>query len=133
MPDIPKIFGQRSRTSVGGSSHKRDKTRSYQRLCADILTSEPLCRYCRARGHITAAAIVDHIVALSIGGSNSRDNLAPACRDCNAAKAVDEQRFLGRGYDPSDIERDPALGQWLKLARPVKSDLMAGKMSNEDK
>lgn len=41
-----------------------------------------LCAYCE----FATASEVDHIIPWSRGGSDEPDNLAPACRDCNAAK-----------------------------------------------
>jgi len=117
MPDLPRILGQRSRKRSSGSATLRDHSRAYRRLCASILDSEPLCRYCRAEGRISPATLIDHIVALSLGGSNDRFNLAPACVDCNAAKAAVEQRFVVRGYDVRDVRREPELAGWVKKAQ----------------
>jgi 5-methylcytosine-specific restriction endonuclease McrA len=41
-----------------------------------------LCAYCRLRPGVTK----DHIVPLSRGGSDWIENIAPACRSCNARK-----------------------------------------------
>lgn len=66
------------------------------------------------------ATVVDHILALSLGGDNQRPNLAPACHACNAAKAKLEQRFLARGYAPCDVVRDPELAEWIRRGRTVR-------------
>lgn len=42
------------------------------------------CAYCGA----TAVLVRDHIIPLARGGSNAIDNIAPACRSCNARKAA---------------------------------------------
>ena len=68
-----------------------------------------------------AATVVDHIVSLSLGGSNDRANLASSCTGCNAAKAADEVRYLARGYDLSDVTRDPVLAEWIRQARTAHS------------
>lgn len=39
------------------------------------------CAYCGV-----PATEVDHVIALANGGPNTRANLAPACRPCNARK-----------------------------------------------
>jgi len=118
MPDLPRILGQRrGKQSIGGSATLRDHSRAYRRLCASILDAEPLCRYCRAEGRISPAKLIDHVFALSLGGSNDRSNLAPACVDCNAAKAVAEQRFVARGYDVRDVMFEPELAGWVKKAQ----------------
>ncbi|WP_097063743.1 HNH endonuclease [Sphingomonas guangdongensis] len=81
------------------------------------MDADPLCRYCRAEGRITPATVLDHVLALSLGGTNEPANLAPACRDCNARKGVDEQRYLQRGYDLAVVGQDAALREWMRKAR----------------
>jgi 5-methylcytosine-specific restriction endonuclease McrA len=124
VPDRPPTFGRKRATKAkaGGSATLRDTSAAYQRLRLGMLDTEPLCRYCRAQGRITAASIVDHIVALSLGGSNDPANLAPACKSCNDAKAQDERRYLARGYDLASVRFDPALAVWFRLAcTPIKT------------
>jgi len=65
---------------------------------------------------VTPATVLDHIVALSLGGTNDLTNLAPACHGCNAEKAKAEQRFLARCLDPRDIMADVELGRWITCA-----------------
>lgn len=93
----------------------RDQSAAYRRQRITILDGEPLCRYCRARGHVTAATIVDHVIALCLGGSNDPANLAPACRACNDAKAVIEARCVARGYDLASVRHDPELSDWITV------------------
>lgn len=45
-----------------------------------VLLKDP-CAYCGG-----PAMEIDHIVPISDGGTSQIDNLAPACRSCNAAK-----------------------------------------------
>lgn len=78
MPNRPKQFASspnRKRSRIGGTTHLRDRSAAYERLRQRILSDEPLCRYCRAEGRVEAAMVVDHIVALSLGGDNAPDNL----------------------------------------------------------
>ncbi|WP_201780617.1 HNH endonuclease [Sphingomonas sp. Leaf257] len=118
MPCHPKQFGKSVRTNRrGGSTHLRDQSASYRRQRLAIFSAEPLCRYCLARGRVTPATILDHIVALALGGTNDIANLAPACRACNDAKAVIEARYAMRGHDITSISLDPQLGEWLRRAR----------------
>jgi len=84
-----------------------------------VLDAEPLCRYCRNQGLITPATVVDHILALALGGGNDPANLAPACQPCNAAKAKAEARFLQRGYDSRMVHFDLDLAPWFKRAAPL--------------
>lgn len=45
------------------------------------------CRYC---GGVAPDAVltVDHVLPVSLGGSDKPDNLVAACKDCNAGKAA---------------------------------------------
>lgn len=65
--------------------------------------------------------MVDHIVALSLGGTDDPANLAPSCTSCNNAKATVEKRFIARGYDHADVMRDPDLGEWIVRGRELKA------------
>lgn len=42
------------------------------------------CRYCRSNAN---ELTVDHVVPVSLGGSDKPENLVAACRDCNAGKS----------------------------------------------
>lgn len=44
------------------------------------------CRYCGATAPETKLTI-DHVIPVSLGGSDSSSNLVAACRDCNAGKS----------------------------------------------
>lgn len=66
------------------------------------------CAYC---GSVEAALQKDCVQALSRGGRYTLDNIAPACRSCNASKCndevtswmrrkkLDERKFLLRHYE----------------------------------
>lgn len=123
MPNTPPTFGRkRPPQRHGGSATLRDHSRAYRRQRGSLFDQEPLCRYCRAEGRITAAVVLDHIVALSLGGNNDVANLAPACQDCNAEKARAEQCFIARDLDPRDIMADPELAGWIKCGRSSPDD-----------
>jgi 5-methylcytosine-specific restriction protein A len=57
---------------------------------AQVLSEEPLCRLCQAKGLVTASTIADHIVPLSQGGSNDRGNFQGLCDPCSDAKTAAE-------------------------------------------
>lgn len=44
-----------------------------------------LCAYCLKRV-VRANFNVDHVIAISAGGSNKRNNLVGSCKKCNAKK-----------------------------------------------
>ncbi|KQO06916.1 HNH endonuclease [Sphingomonas sp. Leaf242] len=119
MANKPTTFSSRTKTITsrnGGSAHLRDRSAAFRRVCERLLTVDPLCRYCRSQGRITAATVTDHIIALALGGTNDTSNLAPACRDCNDRKSTDEKRFIAKRYDLVDVMRDRALAVWIAHA-----------------
>ncbi len=50
-----------------------------------LLRDDYLCQYCGVRGD-SATMTVDHVVAKSVGGPSSWDNLVAACTHCNNRK-----------------------------------------------
>lgn len=48
-----------------------------------VLRQQPLCALCLAAGKTVAAAVVDHKVPLSDGGTNDSSNLQPLCKRCH--------------------------------------------------
>lgn len=107
-------------TDVGYRLERREHTRSrkhgVQKLTADDIGTilegtDGLCLYCD-RPHAT----LDHIVAVSRGGSTRRSNLGPACVSCNSRKRdMDVHDFI----DKYDIPLTRRLEQALDLAASV--------------
>lgn len=67
------------------------------------------CEYCHSPEWVCAARFtLDHIVPRSLGGSDTSDNLALACRRCN------ERRYnFTTGTDPSN-------GEEVRLFHPIE-------------
>lgn len=107
-------------TDAGYRLERREHTRSrkhgVQKLTADDIGTilegtDGLCLYCD-RPHAT----LDHIVAVSRGGSTRRSNLGPACVSCNSRKRdMDVHDFI----DKYDIPLTRRLEQALDLAVSV--------------
>ncbi|MDT3680298.1 MAG: HNH endonuclease signature motif containing protein [Burkholderiaceae bacterium] len=70
------------------SRHARGYGRRWELLRVQILSTEPLCRPCSAKGRVTAATAVDHIVPKAKGGRDDPSNLQPICDSCHAAKSA---------------------------------------------
>ena len=64
--------------------------KGWHKIRARILSLEPLCRRCRAKGRATAATEVDHIIPRAQGGSCWDDNLQSLCEPCHTAKTATE-------------------------------------------
>ncbi len=72
---------------------KRVRGRALQALRSRLLRENPLCVMCKAAGRITPATELDHVIALSNGGSNDEDNMQGLCSACHEIKTLND---LGR-------------------------------------
>ena len=86
----PKPVRKQSNWNRRASRQSRGYGREHERIRAELLQEEPLCRECAKVGRVTAATIADHIVPLSQGGSGERSNYAPICRPCHLLKVARE-------------------------------------------
>jgi 5-methylcytosine-specific restriction protein A len=64
--------------------------RALQALRAKVLSDNPLCVSCEKLGVTALADEVDHILALTNGGSNDIDNLQGLCFSCHVAKTRED-------------------------------------------
>jgi 5-methylcytosine-specific restriction endonuclease McrA len=72
------------------------------------------CEYCRTSARLVGMPLViDHIIPVSAGGSNQRDNLAASCYRCNEFKGARVQ-----AVDPETNELvtlfNPRLQRWTE-------------------
>ena len=88
-----------------GSSSARGYDVHWQRIRAQFLNRHPLCgdaidadvanrdgaSRCRIEGRVTPAAVVDHIVPLSAGGTNEHRNLRALCKRDHDARTMRDQ------------------------------------------
>jgi 5-methylcytosine-specific restriction protein A len=66
------------------------------------LANAPLCKACSDAGRVRAARVIDHIVPLCKGGSDTDDNTQPLCAECHDDKTrVDMGYKLRARYDAS--------------------------------
>lgn len=55
-----------------------------------VLSANPLCVHCEAKGRTRKAEHVDHIVPLHQGGTDSLPNLQGLCIPCHEAKTAQD-------------------------------------------
>lgn len=89
------------------SRHARGYGRAWEKLREYILSAEPLCRLCAAKGRVTLAEEVDHIRPKADGGGDEIENLQPICRACHRAKGLADRgaaprKTIGRDGWPTD-------------------------------
>lgn len=80
-----------------GSMIKRITGRRLQRIRKQVFGEQPICVACKAKGRVTVATQVDHIVALVNGGEDDHDNRQALCEECHEAKT---RRDLGQRERP---------------------------------
>lgn len=67
------------------------------------------CEYCRTSSRVTGIPLViDHIIPISAGGGNERENLAAACYRCNEFKGAKTHG------------NDPVTGEIVSLFNPYR-------------
>lgn len=54
------------------------------------LAAEPLCRDCKAEGVWRAADVIDHIVPLAHGGTDTDDNCRPLCHPHHRIRTAEQ-------------------------------------------
>jgi 5-methylcytosine-specific restriction protein A len=69
---------------------ERIRGRQLQRIRAEHLRREPLCRRCMQRGYVTIGVHVDHIVALINGGTETPENRQTLCKPCHDEKTNED-------------------------------------------
>ena len=82
----------------------------WQQARVHFLRAHPLCRMCEARGKLTAASVVDHVIPHK--GDVSRfwdeDNWQALCKPCHdAGKQSQDRTGRIRGCDANGYPLDP--------------------------
>lgn len=67
---------------VDDKRYIRTRGRKWLRLRHVVLVEEPVCRICDRRPSVE----VDHIIPVSKGGTDERDNLQGVCTECHEDK-----------------------------------------------
>lgn len=91
----------------GKSRQARGYGREWEKLRADVLATEPLCRPCRESGFTTIATEVDHILSKAKGGTDDRSNLRPICTPCHRAKTIEDRGGKAKPKVAYDVDGWP--------------------------
>jgi 5-methylcytosine-specific restriction protein A len=75
------------------SAARRGYDANWRKIRLAHLRREPTCRFCAARGLVSAATDVDHVVALADGGTHADSNLRSLCHSCHSARTARDQAF----------------------------------------
>lgn len=82
---------------------------AWQKLRAQVLEGEPLCRHCAARGLTEPATDVDH---MNGADDNRLESLQPLCHSCHSTKtAADQGKQVRTGHGVDGL---PLSGDWAK-------------------
>ena len=79
-----------------GSMTKRITGRRLQRIRKQVFDEQPICVMCKAKGKVTLATEVDHIVALVNGGEDSHENRQALCTPCHQVKTAQDCGYKER-------------------------------------
>jgi 5-methylcytosine-specific restriction protein A len=84
-------------------AQERIRGRRLQYTRALVLRQQPLCAHCMARGIVTEATVVDHVVALVNGGEDAIDNMQGLCVPCHEQKTRADLGQRTKGCDANGI------------------------------
>ena len=81
-----------------GSARERGYTKAWDRFSRSFLSANPLCEYCKARGHIAPATVTDHDLPHEGDPDLFWNNTFTAlCATChNSTKQRMERMFKGQ-------------------------------------
>ena len=85
---IPEKDKSRWTKSDGGAFYDSTQWRKIRRL---VIADEPICIYCKADGIIQESQVVDHVIPIELGGSQTdRNNLQGICTSHHNSKSSHE-------------------------------------------
>jgi len=91
VPMLSTALG-RSLPSIPPSQVKgyRTRGRRLQQIRGEHLRQRPFCVHCEAKGILSVATQLDHVVPLHQGGADTDDNRQGLCDACHKAKTARE-------------------------------------------
>ncbi len=92
---------------------QRIRGRALQALRHRLLGDSPMCAMCRT----AVATELDHVVALTNGGSNDEDNLQGLCASCHELKTLadlGQRPRVTTGLDGWPVQDAPVGPRWRR-------------------
>lgn len=80
-----------------GTPAQRGYDARWRKIRLQVLTNEPLCRFCMERGIYNQANVVDHVDGNS--RNNDRVNLRPCCKRCHDQRTARDQGWGRKNGD----------------------------------
>ena len=107
LPDRRRVTSPTGRTADARRTIPLNSSR-WRRIRVQVLTREPLCRMCAARGLEVLATDVDHISGDP--SDNTAGNLQSLCHACHSHKTCRERAgfSVNFGCDASGLPLDPS-------------------------
>ena len=85
--DVHKHLEKKEANDYNRYSRDPDSNKRYGRAWKRIrdrhVSTHPLCEVCKEHGRLTPVEEVHHIVPLTEGGTNKKDNLLSVCHSCH--------------------------------------------------
>lgn len=87
------------------STNERIRGRKLQQIRARVLSANPLCVRCEAKGRVSLAIHVDHIIAITHGGNDdpyddsNRQGLCGPCHDEKTREDLGQRPRIEVGVD----------------------------------
>jgi len=60
------------------------------KLRSQRLAANPLCIDCKQLARVKAAEVIDHIIPLALGGTDTDDNIRSLCNDCHRKRTAEQ-------------------------------------------
>jgi 5-methylcytosine-specific restriction endonuclease McrA len=108
MPNLPRNKKQSHGKRTPTGDRRFYKSRRWAAIRRDQLQSYPLCEVHRAAGFLVPADVVDHVIRMTDGGSQSDGrNLMSLCSTCHDRKSALERRGLQIETATNDLDIYP--------------------------
>ena len=96
---------RRPRVDTRANATDRGYDGRWQKIRAAKRAIDPLCEWCKERGIVRLAELVDHYMPLAAGGTHDNENLVSMCRSCHGVKTEQDKRKYPQVYQNRTLNR----------------------------